>query len=325
MITSTQNGKILVIGALGQIGQELTATLRSTYGVSRVIAADIRLPEHPDERSVRLDVLDRDALLQLIEEHQIEVIFNLAAILSAKGEQEPQLAWRINMEGLLNTLEAARIKQLHRIFWPSSIAVFGPGSPKVNTPQSAIMDPTTIYGISKLAGERWCVYYAEKYGVDVRSLRYPGLIGYKSLPGGGTTDYAVEIFHEAIQSNTYTSFLSAPTRLPMMYMPDAIRATLQLMEAPSSAIQVRSSYNIQGISFSPEEIGAAIQAHLPDFQLAYAPDFRQEIAESWPQLLEDDAAQRDWGWKAEYDLEKMVIDMLKHIHLQYDTQPIELS
>jgi nucleoside-diphosphate-sugar epimerase len=309
-----KQGKTLVIGALGQIGQDLLDALYQKYGADQVIASDIRHPDTPTAGPFHvLDVMDRPALFQLIEKEDIRRIFNLAAILSAKGEQKPMLAWDLNMTGLLNTLEAARHTRLEQIFWPSSIAVFGPNSPQKNTPQYCTMDPNTVYGISKLAGERWCEYYHEKYGVDVRSIRYPGLISYKANPGGGTTDYAVAIFHEALQHGKYTSFLDKGTYLPMMYMPDAIRATLQLMEAPAEDIKIHSSYNLGGISFAPEELTAEIQKHLPHFQCEYAPDFRQKIADSWPGSIDDSHAQQDWGWEIEYDMEAMTGDMIRHL------------
>ncbi|MCL4126905.1 UNVERIFIED_CONTAM: hypothetical protein GTU68_008312 [Idotea baltica] len=317
MISENHTGNILVIGALGQIGSELTTELRNIYGSDRVIGADIRKPVDEEGRFAILDVLDKKAMAGFVETHQIEVVFQLAAILSAKGEQQPQLAWEINMNGLLNLLEIARDSQIKRIFWPSSIAVFGPTSPRIDTPQDCIMDPTTVYGISKLAGERWCAYYAKKYGIDVRSLRYPGLIGYKSMPGGGTTDYAVDIFHAATKNEPFTSFLGSDTRLPMMYMPDAIRATIQLMQAPSDSIKVRSSYNLGGISFTPAEITQAIQQHIPDFTTHYAPDFRQEIANSWPESMNDSIAREQWGWEPEYNLARMTEDMLSNVRLFY--------
>lgn len=318
MISETTTEKILVIGALGQIGKELTEALRKKYGSECVIASDIREPDFDNAPYLKLDVLDKAALIDCIEQNQVKVIFNLAAILSAKGEENPPLAWKINMDGLLNSLEAAKTCGVTRIFWPSSIAVFGPNSPRVNTPQHCIMDPSTVYGISKLAGERWCAYYSEKYQLDIRSLRYPGLIGYKGNAGGGTTDYAVDIFHEALKKGSFTSFLSSETHLPMMYMEDAIRATLQLMEAPKESLSVDSSYNLGGISFSPREIAAEIQKHLPDFTIAYEADYRQEIADSWPKSIDDSVAQRDWNWQMKYDLAGMVADMLLHLKKRYD-------
>lgn len=307
-------GKTLVIGALGQIGSELLDALYELRGVDQVIASDIRFPSSPIKGTFeKLDIMDREALIALIHQHDIEEVYNLAAILSAKGEKNPLFAWELNMTGLINTLEAARTTSLSRIFWPSSIAVFGPNSPRDMTPQFCPMDPSTVYGISKLAGERWCEYYALKYGVDVRSLRYPGLISYKSLPGGGTTDYAVDIFHEAIKHAQYTVYLSADTSLPMMYMPDAINATLSLMEAPVEQIKLRSSYNLAGFSFNPSELVAEIQQHLPAFTCDYVPDFRQAIADSWPDSIDDARAREDWGWKPTFDLAKMTQDMLANL------------
>jgi len=309
------NENTLIIGAGGQIGTELTAALRAKYGGSAVLATDINdnpgLAKHgPFEI---LNVMDKDALIQLVEQYNITQIYNLAAMLSATGERKPELAWKLNMEGLLNSLDVVRDMKLKRLFWPSSIAVFGPSTPRVNTPQETIMAPNTVYGISKLAGERWCEYYAHRYGVDVRSLRYPGLIGYKSMPGGGTTDYAVDIFHKALKTGKYTSFLKADSALPMMYMPDAIRATIELMEAPTESIKIRSSYNLAGISFDPATLAAEIKQHLPEFEIDYAPDERQPIADSWPAKIDDKEAQKDWGWDIEYDLKKMVSDMLTNL------------
>jgi len=240
-------------------------------------------------------------------------IYHLAAILSATGEKNPSLAWHLNMQGLLNVLDIAREEKLHKIYWPSSIAVFGPTSPKKNCPQQTIIEPTTVYGISKYAGEFWCNYFHQRFGVDVRSLRYPGLISYKSPPGGGTTDYAIEIFYEALEEKKYECFLDENTYLPMMYMPDAIRATIELMEAPADKISIRTSYNISGMSFSPKEIGAEIKKHIPDFSISYKPDYRQAIANSWPQSIDDSVARTDWGWKEEYDLSAMTSDMLKNL------------
>ena len=307
--------RVLVIGAGGQIGTELTESLRAKLMPENVVASDIRevdslMHQGPFEL---LDVMDRDALFDLVKKYQITQIYNLAALLSATGEKKPELAWKLNMEGLLNSLDAARDLGVERVFWPSSIAVFGPNTPQDNTPQHTIMDPNTVYGISKLAGERWCEYYHQRYGVDVRSLRYPGLIGYKSMPGGGTTDYAVDIFHQAIRKGSYTCFLKPDTGLPMMYMPDAIRATMRLMEVPAEQVRIRSSYNMGGISFTPTEIAAAIQREIPGFKISYEPDFRQAIADSWPSSIDDSAARTDWGWTHEYDLNRMVKDMLAQL------------
>lgn len=314
---STTTLKHLVIGAQGQIGQELVEALNRRYGPSHVVATDIREPQYPLAcEFTLLDATDKEALFECIESHEVDVVYNLAAVLSAKGEQNPMWAWELNMTALLNTLEATRHTRLQRLFWPSSIAVFGPNSPKTNTPQLTIMDPNTVYGISKLAGERWCDYYKEKYGSDVRSLRYPGLIGYKSNPGGGTTDYAVDIFHQALKLGHYISFLREDSRLPMMYMPDAIRATIDVVAAPLEHIKTQGSYNLAGMSFTPEEIATEIKQHLPDFSCAYEPDFRQAIADSWPESIDDRAAKADWGWDTDYDLPLMVKDMLEHLRIR---------
>ncbi|MEQ8324091.1 MAG: NAD-dependent epimerase/dehydratase family protein [Vicingaceae bacterium] len=305
--------KILVIGCLGQVGSELTEALRKKLGDDNVIGSDIRKPEKSDGPFEVLDVLDKESMKDIILKYQVSEVYNLAALLSATAEKNIEFAWKLNMEGLFHTLNLAKEGHIKKLFWPSSIAVFGPGTPKDHTPQDTITDPNTVYGISKLAGERWCEYYAAKFGVDVRSVRYPGLIGYKSLPGGGTTDYAVDIFHQALATGAYTCFLSENTALPMMYMPDAMRATIQIMEADSSAIKIRSSYNISGISFSPKEIAAAIKRTLPDFTINYLPDFRQAIADSWPKEIDDSRARQDWGWKHSFDLEAMVKNMLENL------------
>ena len=308
--------RILVVGACGQIGVELTLQLRKIYGESAVIASDLR-EEHPLLKGtgpyVTMDIMNKETLHVLVLRNNITQIYLLAAILSATGEKNPPLAWHINMQSLLNVLEVAKEESLSKIYWPSSIAVFGPNSPKDDTPQHTIIEPTTIYGISKFAGERWCEYYFNRYHVDVRSIRYPGLISYKSQPGGGTTDYAVEIYHDALKKGHYTSFLKEDTYLPMMYMPDAIRATIELMEADASRITVRSSYNVGAMSFSPKEIAAEIKKHIPDFAISYVPDSRQNIANSWPKNIDDDQAKSDWGWKPEYDIESMTIDMLDNL------------
>ena len=308
--------KILVIGSSGQIGVELTLALRKIYGNNNVVASDLREENELLKGTgpyVTIDVMNKEMLHVQIIRQNITQVYLLAAILSATGEKNPGLAWHLNMQGLLNVLDIAREEKLQRVYWPSSIAVFGPTSPKQNCPQQTIIEPTTVYGISKYAGEFWCNYYHLKYGVDVRSLRYPGLISYKSAPGGGTTDYAVEIFHDALAEQKYISFLSEDTYLPMMYMPDAIRATIELMEAPASDISVRTSYNISALSFSPKEIGEAIQKHIPDFRMEYELDYRQDIASSWPQSIDDSVARNDWGWKPEYDLEMMTEDMLRNL------------
>jgi nucleoside-diphosphate-sugar epimerase len=309
--------KILIIGANGQIGTELAQALALRHGQANIISSDLaplgRLPELTHEM---LDVTDAAALATVVKRHGIRQIYHLAAALSATGEQHPMWAWDLNMKGLLNVLELARVAKLERVFWPSSIAAFGPSTPALDTPQTCAMDPSTVYGISKLAGERWCAWYHAKHGVDVRSLRYPGLISYKTAPGGGTTDYAVEIFHAALKDGRYRCFLEAGQALPMMYMPDALRATLELMEAPAEKIRQRGSYNLAGISFSPAEIAAAIAERMPGFEISYAPDFRQAIAASWPQRIDDSVARVDWGWRPHYDLRAMVAEMLQQL-----TQP----
>jgi nucleoside-diphosphate-sugar epimerase len=308
--------KILVIGACGQIGVELTTELRRLYGSNNVIASDLR-DEHELLKGtgpyISCDVMNKEMLHVLIIRHNITQVYLLAAILSATGEKNPALAWHINMQSLLNVLEIAKEENLTKIYWPSSIAVFGPTSPREHTPQHTIIEPTTVYGISKYAGERWCEYYFKHYGVDVRSLRYPGLISYKSAPGGGTTDYAIEIYIQALRDKDYQCFLSDETYLPMMYMPDAIRATIELMEAPKEKITIRSSYNLSAMSFSPKEIGQSITKHIPEFQLTYKTDFRQQIANSWPMSVDDSKAQADWGWKPHYDLDMMTEDMLHNL------------
>ncbi|HYD79377.1 MAG TPA: NAD-dependent epimerase/dehydratase family protein [Paucimonas sp.] len=312
--------RILVIGANGQIGSELVDALAAKYGDNNVFAADIT-PISPfgAKRYERIDVLDIERLKQAIDSHDITQVYQLAALLSATGEQAPLKAWKLNMDGLLNILEIARERKEAgkplRVFWPSSIAAFGPHTPAVDTPQLTVMDPTTIYGISKQAGERLCEYYFAKFGVDVRSIRYPGIISYKSPPGGGTTDYAIAIFHAAKRGERYECFLSAETTLPMIYMPDAIRATIELMEAPVERIRVRSSYNVAGISFNPRELADAIRRQLPKFEIGYKPDFRQAIAASWPQSIDDTYARADWGWQAEVGLERMVADMLANVQV----------
>ena len=306
--------KILIIGAGGQIGIELVQELSLLYGSSNVIAADLKpieaLEVNPFEK---LDVLDKDALLGVIKKHKISHVYLLAALLSATGEQNPMFAWKLNMEGLFNVLDLAKEKHISRVYWPSSIAVFGPTTPRINTPQYTVMEPTTVYGISKQAGERWCEWYFNKYGVDVRSLRYPGLIGWKSAPGGGTTDYAVHIFHQALKNKTYECFLSADTALPMMHMEDAIRATIEIMHAPAENIKIRGSYNLAGISFTPEQIAAEIKRHIPDFTITYKTDFRQDIANSWPQSIIEDEARNDWKWYAKYNLSSLVDNMLSNL------------
>ena len=310
--------RILIIGANGQIGSELVTALAQQHGAANVIAGDIGTDNvYGAARYVRLDVLDKDAVAGLIATEDVTQVYQLAALLSATGEKAPLKAWTLNMDGLLNILEIARERgeagKPLKVFWPSSIAAFGPNTPSESTPQYTIMDPTSIYGISKLAGERLCEYYHAKYGVDVRSIRYPGIISYKSPPGGGTTDYAIAIFHAALRGETYECFLGPETTLPMIYMPDAIRATIELMDAPAERVAIRSSYNVAGISFNPRELAAAIQKQRPAFRIAYKPDSRQQIADSWPKSLDDGRATQDWGWQARVQLDEMVDDMLAHV------------
>ena len=301
--------QVIITGANGQIGTELTAALRARYGAAQVIATDIRQPKAADPHFRQLDVMDRDALRSLVDETKATTIYHLAAFLSASGEQRPMQAWDLNMQGLLNVLEVARETGC-RVFWPSSIAVFGAHAPKVGCPQDTVTQPSTVYGISKGAGENWCNYYHRVYGVDVRSIRYPGLISHTAMPGGGTTDYAVDIFHHAVRGEAYTCFLDADTALPMMYMPDAVAGTIQLMEAPAESIRVRTSYNFAAFSFTPKQLAVAIQKHLPAFTWRAQPDFRQQIAESWPQEIDDKSARNDWNWEPRYSLEDMVSEML---------------
>lgn len=310
--------RILIIGANGQIGTELATALAQRCGAHRVITSDVHAaPPHarPDLQHELLDATDAGALRAVVERHAITEVYLLAAALSGRAEQQPAWAWNLNMQSLLHVLELAREKGL-RVFWPSSIAAFGPGSPKVRTPQTCVMDPCSVYGISKLAGEGWCAWYRAKHGVDVRSLRYPGLISWKTAPGGGTTDYAVEIFHAALRDGTYTSFLSADTALPMMYMDDAVRATLELMDAPASCLSVASAYNVAGLSFTPAALAQAIAQHVPGFAIRYDCDFRQAIADSWPRSIDDEQARADWGWQARWDLNAMCADMLAQLRAQ---------
>jgi nucleoside-diphosphate-sugar epimerase len=308
--------KILIIGAGGQIGVELTLALRNVYGNENVIASDIK-DAHPLLRDsgpyAFVNAMDANEIYTLIKKEGITQIYLLAALLSATGEKDPKKAWEINMQSLLQILDLAVQEKLTKIYWPSSIAVFGPTTPMQQTPQATIVEPRTVYGISKYAGELWCQYYNQRWGLDVRSLRYPGLISWKSEPGGGTTDYAVEIYHEAIKHKKYTCFLSEDTYLPMMYMDDAIRGTIELMEAPAEKLKTRMSYNLSAMSFSPKEIAAEIKKHIPDFTIDYNPDFRQKIADGWPKSIDDSAARADWGWQHEFDLPKMTGDMLEHL------------
>ncbi len=308
--------KILIIGACGQIGSELTLALREIHGNENVVAADIREGNDTLMNSGPFEIInamDYDVVRNCVEKHRVTDAYLLAAMLSATGEKFPMKAWDLNMNSLFHVLNLAKDGLIKKVFWPSSIAVFGPTTPRENTPQYTIMEPTTVYGITKQTGERWCEYYHNKYGVDVRSIRYPGLISWKTLPGGGTTDYAVDIFHKAIQDNKYDCFLSEDTALPMMYMDDAVRATINIMQADKEAIKIRSSYNLGGISFTPKMIAAAIQEHLPDFTISYSPDFRQAIADSWPKSIDDTAAQDNWNWKHEYDLKEMTAVMLENL------------
>ena len=308
---------ILIIGANGQIGSVLTQALQNQYGEDRVIPTDIRQPDEPADRFEMLNVLDAEALAETVNRHRITQIYHLAAVLSAKGEQAPLPTWEINMNGLLNVLEIAREKHVAKVFYPSSIAVFGPSTPRLDTPQFTAMEPTSVYGISKVAGELWAQYYFNRYGLDIRSVRYPGIIGYQSLPGGGTTDYAVDIYHKAVLGQDYECFLRDDTRLPMLYMDDAIRGTLQLMEAPADQVRVRTSYNLAGMSFTPAEITLEIRKHIPDFKVSYQPDFRQAIADSWTQSIDDSQARKDWGWAPSFDLPAMTVDMLANLAKQY--------
>ena len=308
--------KILVIGSNGQIGTELVLSLRERYGNEAVFAADLSescpaiIINGP---YVQLDVLQKEAIREYIITNEIKEVYLLAALLSATAEKNPDFAWKLNMEGLFTILDLAKEKHIDKIFWPSSIAVFGPTTPADKTPQYTIMEPSTVYGISKLAGERWCEYYHKKHQVDVRSLRYPGLISYKSPPGGGTTDYAIDIFHKATAGVDYGCFLNETSALPMLFMDDAIRATIELMEAPSEQIKIRSSYNLAGVSFTPKELSEAIKKQLPDFNITYNPDFRQAIADSWPNSIDDAITEQHWGWKPRFDLPKIVDEMIKNI------------
>ncbi|WP_348724000.1 NAD-dependent epimerase/dehydratase family protein [Tenacibaculum sp. 190524A05c] len=307
---------ILILGACGQIGTELTQSLREIHGSENVIASDIR---YGDDEFVKegpfeiIDATDREKILEVIQKYSVSQVYLMAAMLSATAEKYPQKAWELNMNSLLIILELAREKHIKTVYWPSSIAVFGPASPKVNTPQDTIMNPTTVYGMSKLAGEHWCNYYHDKYGVDVRSLRYPGIISWKTKPGGGTTDYAVDIYFKAIEEGKFECFLDENTMLPMMYMNDAIKATIKIMEADSKDIRIRTSYNLGAISFTPEEITNEIKKHLSGFEISYNPDFRQDIANSWPQIIDDSKARQDWNWSHDFDLASMTEEMLKNI------------
>lgn len=308
--------KVLVIGACGQVGTELVENLQNIHGSSRVVASDIKTPTNEvllNSEFVHLNVLDKAQIKEVFQTHKPTIVYHLAALLSATAEENPKFGWELNMDGTFNIFDACIDHGVKRIFWPSSIAVFGPTTPRVNTPQSTILEPNTIYGITKLAGERYCEYYFNRYNLDVRSIRYPGLIGWKSLPGGGTTDYAVDIFHQALKNGKYDCFLNEQTTLPMMHMEDAVRATLEITDAPSNLIKVRSSYNIAGVSFNPEQLTQEIKKHIPQFKVSYQPDHRQKIANSWPESIDDQIARADWGWQEKYNLEKLVVNMLDNI------------
>ncbi len=310
--------KILIIGACGQIGTELTQKLRAIYGVENVIASDIRKLNIDVVNSGPFEVvnaLDFNQIQHLVEIHNIDEVYLMAALLSATAEKNPSFAWDLNMNSLFHVLNLAKAGKIKKIFWPSSIAVFGPTTPKENTPQYTIMEPSTVYGISKQSGERWCEYYHNIFGVDVRSIRYPGLISWSSPPGGGTTDYAVDIFYKALSEKKYDCFLSSETKMPMMYMDDAIAATIQIMQAPAEQVKIRSSYNLAAMSFTPTEIAAEIKKHIPDFNISYNPDFRQKIADSWPASIDDSSARKDWNWSHKFDIESMTKDMLEHLKL----------
>ena len=310
------NTKILIIGACGQIGTELTQKLRAIYGVENVIASDIRKLNIDVVNSGPFEVvnaLDFNQIQHLVEIHKIDEVYLMAALLSATAEKNPAFAWDLNMNSLFHVLNLAKAGKIKKIFWPSSIAVFGPTTPRENTPQYTIMEPSTVYGISKQSGERWCEYYHNIFGVDVRSIRYPGLISWSSPPGGGTTDYAVDIFYKALSEKKYDCFLSSETKMPMMYMDDAIAATIQIMQAPAEQIKIRSSYNLAAMSFTPTEIAAEIKKHISDFNITYTPDFRQKIADSWPASIDDSSARKDWGWSHKFDIESMTKDMLEHL------------
>jgi len=308
--------KILIIGACGQIGTELTQKLRSVYGTENVIASDIRKLNVDVVNSGPFEVvnaLDFNQIENLVEQYQITDVYLMAALLSATAEKNPAFAWDLNMNSLFHVLNLAKAGKIKKIFWPSSIAVFGPTTPRDNTPQYTVMEPSTVYGISKQSGERWCEYYHNKFGVDVRSIRYPGLISWTTLPGGGTTDYAVDIYYKALEDKKFTCFLSENTALPMMYMDDAIKATISIMQAPAEQVKIRSAYNLSAVSFTPKEIAESIKKHIPEFTIDYAPDFRQAIADSWPASIDDTEARKDWGWKNDYDLEKMTQVMLENL------------
>jgi nucleoside-diphosphate-sugar epimerase len=315
-----QRETVLIIGANGQIGTALLPRLQAQFGISNVVAADLRKPATDVGLFTLLDATKPDALTEVVQRYRITQIYHLAAILSAKGETDPIGSWNLNMQTLLNVLEVSRLHKIRKVFVPSSIAAFGEHAPKYDTPQTAFLDPATVYGISKVAAENWSMYYHKRYGLDIRSLRYPGVISYESMPGGGTTDYAVAIYHAAVQGQSFDCFLEADTRLPMIYMDDALRATLELMDAPEARISVRTSYNLAGMSFTPAEQTASIQTYFPDFITQYKPDFRQAIAESWPRTIDDSVARQDWGWKPAFDLPRMTHDMISNLTAVY--QPL---
>ncbi|MDT7832638.1 NAD-dependent epimerase/dehydratase family protein [Flavobacteriaceae bacterium S356] len=314
---------ILIIGACGQIGTELTTKLRKLYGRDRVVATDIREGDTMLMSSGPFEILNatkKDDIITVVKKYKATQIYLLAAMLSATGEKYPDKAWKLNMTSLLAVLDIAKEGLINKVYWPSSIAAFGPTTPKLDTPQRTVMEPSTVYGISKLSGEFWCNYYHEQYGVDVRSLRYPGIISWKTQPGGGTTDYAVDIFFKAIEDERYTCFLKEDTRLPMMYMDDAVDATIQIMQAESDQIKIRTSYNLSAIDFTPQEIAAEIQKSIPNFTIDYEPDFRQKIADSWPQTIDDSHARNDWNWSHKFDLTSMTKDIISNLKSQKDQQ-----
>ena len=315
--------RILITGASGQIGTELTHALGARYGMENIVATDIQDTAYSDISFIVLDVLNEQRMREILEDYRITQVYHLAAILSANGEWNPMKTWNVNMNGLLSLLKHCVDLKIKKLFFPSTIAVFGGPTPKLDTPQHSPMIPTTVYGMSKLTGELWCNYYHKRYGLDVRSIRYPGIISYKAPPGGGTTDYAVEIFHDAIEHGAYTCFLEEDTRLPMIYMPDAIRGTVELMDAPARVVHERTSYNLSGMSFTPKQLAAEIKQHIPDFEINYQPDFRQEIAASWTESIDDSHASIDWGWKPEFDLASMTSDMLRHLREQYKQKATE--
>lgn len=312
--------RILIIGACGQIGTELTMYLRQRFGSHKVIASDIREGDEELINSGPFEILDAtnyEAIQEVVIRYEITEVYLMAAMLSATAEKFPMRGWNLNMDSLFHVLNLAKDRKVEKVFWPSSIAVFGPTTPKNDTPQHTIMEPSTVYGISKQTGERWCEYYNKRYGVDVRSIRYPGLISYKTLPGGGTTDYAVDIYHKALKHKQYVCFLNAETTLPMMFMDDAIRATVNIMEADKEDVKIRSSYNLAGMSFDPEDVTISIKKHIPEFKISYEPDFRQDIADSWPQSIDDSEARKDWGWESKISLDEMTEIMLTNLKDKY--------